>query len=117
MFGALAVILGFFFFEWYSTHSSKYIKSLEERCKQLEIQVTKLKRETQQGNEKIASLLNQNHRLELSISGNDMELHHAFKMQDEEIQKLKETIETLRKINHEEQFERNWERHFENRPY
>lgn len=117
MFGSLAVGLGLYLYEWFSTHSTKYIKSLEEKCENLKIQVTQLKGETRQRDEKIASLLNQNERLVLSISGNDMELHRALKRQDEEIQKLKDTIKILRKRNHEEQFERNWERHFENRPY
>ncbi len=33
IFGSLTVIiLGFYFYQWYSTHSSKNIKSLEIRC-------------------------------------------------------------------------------------
>lgn len=117
MFVSLVVIFGLYLYEWISNHSTKYIQSIEERCKNLEIQVTQLEEETRIKDEKITSLLNHNQRLELSISGNDMELYQAFKRQDEEILTLKSTIETLRKINHEEEFERNWERHFANRSY
>lgn len=112
--GAL-MILGLYFYEWFSTHSTEYIKSLEERCKDLEIQVKRLSAESKQKGEKVASLLTQNERLELSLSENDIELHLALKRKDEEIQKLMETIEILRKTNDDMQFESDWERSFGNR--
>lgn len=110
MFVSLAIVLGLYLYEWFSTHSTKYIKSLEEKCKKLEIQVTQLEGETRRRDEDIASLLNQNERLELSISGRDMELHRALKRQDEEIRKLENTIKILRKMYDDEHFNRDWER-------
>lgn len=48
---------------------------------------------------------------------NDIELQLALKRKDEEIQKLMETIENLRKTNNDMQFESDWERSFENRNF
>lgn len=117
MFGGLMLLAIFYLYEWYSVHNTKYIQNLEERCKNLEMQVTQLKQENQQGYKTISSLLDQNQRLKLSINGNDIELQLAFNRQDKEIQKLKETIEILRENNQKEQFERDWERNIGNGPY
>lgn len=63
------MILSIYFYEWFSTHSTNYIKSLEERCNDLEIQMKKLSEELRRKGEKVASLSTQNERFELSLSG------------------------------------------------